>query len=289
MELRRYQRTLLASLLIPYATGFGVGGLEPAISSVNDAVAPFLQYHSQMLLSSSASAELIRPADILAAYKESLASNPLYTKMATGATLAIAGDSIAQSREDEPYDIRRAASFAAFDASYRALQHALFPPIVRICDGKFLLSAISSVPFFSKLVSGADQQYFGAVEQTLASQLGVVPFLYYPVFYVLTGCIQQISVSGTVDRAKETFIPLMKRNLLFWIPVQFVQFGFIEEGLQIPFLSVCGLAWTFILSTMAGSTQNYTETHHQDYCATGLEETCEFPDDLLSTEEISSE
>ena len=110
MELRRYQRTLLASLLIPYATGFGVGGLEPAISSVNDAVAPFLQYHSQMLLSSSASAELIRPADILAAYKESLASNPLYTKMATGATLAIAGDSIAQSREDEPYDIRRAAS-----------------------------------------------------------------------------------------------------------------------------------------------------------------------------------
>ena len=50
----------------------------------------------------------------------------------------------------------------------------------------------------------------------------------------------------------------MKRNLLFWIPVQFVQFGYIQEDLQIPFLSMCGLAWTFILSVAAGSAKNYT-------------------------------
>ena len=50
----------------------------------------------------------------------------------------------------------------------------------------------------------------------------------------------------------------MKRNLLFWIPVQFVQFGYIQEDLQIPFLSMCGLAWTFILSVAAGSAKSYT-------------------------------
>lgn len=39
--------------------------------------------------------------------------------------------------------------------------------------------------------------------------------------------------------------------------VQFVQFAFIQEDLQIPFLSICGLAWTFILSANAGSTKSY--------------------------------
>jgi hypothetical protein len=35
--------------------------------------------------------------------------------------------------------------------------------------------------------------------------------------------------------------------------VQFIQFGFIEETLQIPFLAVCGLVWTFIISLFAGN------------------------------------
>ena len=64
-----------------------------------------------------------------------------------------------------------------------------------------------------------------------------------------------------MERAKEKFIPLMKRNLLFWIPVQFVQFGFVEDGLQIPFLSLCGLMWTVILSAVAGSTLAYNEKY----------------------------
>jgi hypothetical protein len=74
----------------------------------------------------------------------------------------------------------------------------------------------------------------------------------------LTGAIQGLTPSGAVTRAKDNFFPLMKRNLMFWIPVQFVQFGYIQEDLQIPFLSVCGLAWTFILSMAAGDAKTYT-------------------------------
>merc|ERR1719215_693459 len=96
------------------------------------------------------------------------------------------------------------------------------------------------------------------MEQTLASQLGIVPFFYYPVFFALTGAIQGLSMSGSLTRAQENFLPLMKRNLLFWIPVQFVQFGYIPEDFQIPFLSVCGLGWTFILSVAAGSAKSYS-------------------------------
>ena len=70
--------------------------------------------------------------------------------------------------------------------------------------------------------------------------------------------LQGLSAEGTEEQAKKKFIPLMKRNLLFWIPMQF---GFVEDGLQIPFLSLCGLMWTVILSAVAGSTLAYNEKY----------------------------
>eukprot|EP00980_Cylindrotheca_fusiformis_P021314 scaffold8211_cov117-Cylindrotheca_fusiformis.AAC.10 len=190
--------------------------------------------------------------DLLQSYKQVLSSHPLPTKMMTGATLAVCGDSIAQSKDEKAaYDKRRAASFAAFDMAYRAVQHFSFPLIVAACHGQFL----GSLPIIG---INFDPSQLGAMEQTLASQLGIVPFFYYPVFFSLTGAIQGLSVSGSITRAQENFLPLMKRNLMFWIPVQFVQFGYIQEDLQIPFLSICGLAWTFILSVAAGSAKSYT-------------------------------
>ena len=70
--------------------------------------------------------------------------------------------------------------------------------------------------------------------------------------------LQGLSAEGTEEQAKKKFIPLMKRNLLFWIPMQF---GFVEVGLQFPFLSLCGLMWMVILSAMVGSTAAYNEKH----------------------------
>jgi hypothetical protein len=166
--------------------------------------------------------------NLLDTYRHSLLEHPLGTKMATGATMAVAGDAIAQSRDvDAPYDKRRATSFAFFDMAYRALQHAAFPVIVQYCHGQFLQSALSHVTL-------VDQHAAAAMEQTLASQLGIVPLFYYPAFFAVTGAVQGLDVEGSVQRAKDTFVPLMKRNLCFWIPVQFVQFGFIQEDLQIP-------------------------------------------------------
>lgn len=188
------------------------------------------------------------------AYSEALAQHPLFTKMATGGTLATAGDAIAQSQTDEPYDKRRALSFMAFDMCYRALQHYAFPVIVHECQGQYLGGLLSS----AHLTQSVSTEYLAAMEQTLASQLGIVPFMYYPVFYALTAVVQDLSPQAAVNRAKETFLPLMNKNLKFWIPVQFIQFGFIDEQLQIPFLSAAGLCWTFILSVAAGSTKGYS-------------------------------
>jgi protein Mpv17 len=184
-------------------------------------------------------------------YRQQLLADPLKTKVLTGISLAVLGDALAQSRQPEPYNVNRAASFAAFDGSYRAVQQVTYPPMMKLCSGKFSTTLLAAMGTAS--VSPDHIHTLASVEQTLVSQLVIIPTLYYPVFYAVTGAVQGLTVEQTIQRAKDTFVPLMKRNLLFWIPVQFLTFAFVEENLQIPILIACGLVWTIILSISAGA------------------------------------
>ena len=65
--------------------------------------------------------------------------------------------------------------------------------------------------------------------------------------------MQGLSVKETIQRAKVSFFPCWKRNLMFWIPVQMVMFGLIVERWQIPFVCVMGIIWSLILSVTAGA------------------------------------
>jgi hypothetical protein len=207
--------------------------------------------------------------DLLASYQDVLKHHALPTQMATGATLAVTGDAIAQRTQHKnplafEYDTRRAASFAVFDICYRVLQHYAFPAIVSHCHGQYL----GSIPL---LEDNLTVFFRATMEQTLCNQLVIVPFLYYPAFFTLTGFLQGLDVEATVARAQETFLFLMKRNLLFWIPVQFIQFGFIEQELQIPFVCGAGLVWTAILSVLAGSAKTYAQTTPEEQVAEQVE------------------
>jgi protein Mpv17 len=194
------------------------------------------------------------PLDIMVSmYKDSLMDNPLETKLLTGGVLAFLGDAIAQSQA-AIYDKKRAAAFVTFDIVYRAVQCALFPSITTYCDGHYLASLLSTVSVPAEFI---DIHSLATMEQTFANQFIVIPLIYYPVFFSLTGYLQGLSMEATVERVETTLVPLLKRNWLFWIPVQYFQFGYVDEPLQIPFLCVAGLAWTFILSTVAGSIETY--------------------------------
>ena len=102
-----------------------------------------------------------------------------------------------------------------------------------------------------------------------ANQFIVIPIIYYPLFFSLTGYIQGLSIDESIARVQTTIVPLLKRNWAFWIPVQYFQFGYVDEPLQIPFLCLVGLAWTFILSNFAGSakTVNQQESELLEYGA----------------------
>jgi protein Mpv17 len=191
---------------------------------------------------------------LLESYKLSMIQHPLQTKVATGASLAVVGDAVAQMREPGDYSSQRAVSFALFDSCYRMFQHIAFPAIVRMCQGRMLGGIISAVlPTFSL---GAESsgviQLFATMERTLAYQFGVVPLFYYPIFFAFTGLLQGLSIQQTYQRAKDNFFPCWRRNLMFWIPIQMVMFGLVDEKWQIPFVCVMGMAWSTILSVTAG-------------------------------------
>eukprot|EP00531_Pseudo-nitzschia_arenysensis_P018691 CAMPEP_0116132670 /NCGR_PEP_ID=MMETSP0329-20121206/9679_1 /TAXON_ID=697910 /ORGANISM="Pseudo-nitzschia arenysensis, Strain B593" /LENGTH=332 /DNA_ID=CAMNT_0003627215 /DNA_START=131 /DNA_END=1129 /DNA_ORIENTATION=+ len=226
-----------------------------------------IQSANNLLASSSAAAansgdsSLVDTAmSLFQDYRKALDANPLRVKIITGCLLAIVGDAIAQAVQPDDYNKKRAAAFVAFDGVWRTVQQVTYGPIIMHCNGKFSSSLLGSLPMVQdQLLKDENVAVLGAIEQTLVSQLLLIPLLYYPIFYSVTGFVQDLTIPETIQRAKETFIPLMKRNLLFWIPVQFGAFYFVEENLQIPVLTACGLIWTVILSLSAGNVKASSE------------------------------
>ena len=177
-------------------------------------------------------------------YSAALLAHPLETKVATAAVLALAGDAIAQRSTAAPYDRARAASFVLFDAAYRGgFQHAAFPWIIEHCRGEYLEAAG---------VTGLDPSLLAAVECTALNQLVVVPIVYYPLFFGVTGAVQGLTATESLARARANFVSLTLRNWKFWIPAQLAQFAFLGEEWQVPYTCVMGLVWNIILSAAAG-------------------------------------
>ena len=116
-------------------------------------------------------------------YSTALAVNPLETKVVSACVFAVAGDAMAQAREANAYDARRAASFVAFDSVYRgAFQHYTFPLIADVCSGDALRTVVGTQMFGDNLLA--------AVECTAFNQMLVVPIVYYPLFFAITGAVQ---------------------------------------------------------------------------------------------------
>jgi len=157
-------------------------------------------------------------------------------------------------KSGKEYDVPRAASFAAFDSCYRLFQHNIIPFIIKLGQGNVFAS------MFSMIAGKESIAFFAAMERTFLYQFILFPFVYYqfilipfPVFFTFTGFMQGLDARESLDRAKVTFLPCWKRNLIFWIPTQMVMFGLVAEQWQIPYACVMGIAWSLILSVTAGN------------------------------------
>uniref|UniRef100_A0A7S4B4G4 Peroxisomal membrane protein MPV17 n=1 Tax=Chrysotila carterae TaxID=13221 RepID=A0A7S4B4G4_CHRCT len=183
-----------------------------------------------------------------------LSAHPIATKAATASTLAWAGDAAAQAVEQNRrpperrrYDARRALSFSVFGMAYTGcFQHGLFAWYAEVCDGSALVCLLRDSEQAQHI-----QPLLAAAQKTVINQCGAIPALYYPLFFATTGAIRGETREQTSARARRDFGPLMKRNLAFWLPTQFVQFSAVPLELQVPYVCVAGLAWNFILSARA--------------------------------------
>ena len=183
-------------------------------------------------------------------YSSALVTNPLEVKAATAAVLSVTSDAIVQRKETPgAYDVRRAASFATFNAAYKGLfLHFSLPAIFAVCQGNVLRSAIGAA---GMPVCG--DALLKALERTIFNQLLVVPLIFFPLFFGVTGAVQGLSVGASWQRMRENYFPMCWNSLQFWFPIQIITFLVLPLKWQTSCVQAISFVWNMILSSLVGN------------------------------------
>jgi len=196
-------------------------------------------------------------------YDTALATNPIATRVTTAAVLAASGDALAQARARRAraskqipcdgvarHDMSRTAAFVGVEAVYRGLlQQRIFQWIIATFSGDWI-SVLA--PWCSPIACAA-------IERVLFNMFVISTGVYYPLFFSVTATVQRLTWLQAVRRAKTEFPRLFGVNLLFWVPVQLVQFAFVPLRYKVPFICVAGFVWNMLLSALAGSVARWRE------------------------------
>lgn len=92
-----------------------------------------------------------------------------------------------------------------------------------------------------------------AAAKVAVNQFAIIPLVYMPLFFATTGALGGLDIDKSIARARSLYVPLLQRNYLFWLPVQFFQFLVLPADYQIPFVCAASLCWTVILSSIGGT------------------------------------
>lgn len=219
---------------------------------------------------------------VLHVYGNALAQYPVTTKATTSGILATVGDAIAQvstqnDNDGKPfsYDYSRALYFLAFGAAYTGIfQHFWFDFLGNhICQWGEALKlwgpSRAAIPVEDVYELNEWWMYFDVVSvlesspsnaavataKLAVNQFLMIPSVYMPLFFAVTGSLAKLDLEESTERAKNMYIPLLKRNYFYWLPIQFFQFLVVPANFQILFISLASLLWTVILSSIVTDQQ----------------------------------
>lgn len=179
-------------------------------------------------------------------YSSALALHPLETKAATAALLSVTSDALVQRRESGAYDAKRTAAFAIFNMAYKGLfLHFSLPALFAVCQGNVLRNFAGSLHLADSVLV--------ALERTIANQLIIVPLVFFPLFFAVTGCVQGLTAAQSMQRLRENYLPMCWSSLKFWVPVQIAQFLWLPLKWQVSCVQAVSFIWNIILSSLCGN------------------------------------
>mmetsp|Transcript_1106 Transcript_1106/g.1376 ORF Transcript_1106/g.1376 Transcript_1106/m.1376 type:complete len:295 (-) Transcript_1106:138-1022(-) len=190
-------------------------------------------------------------------YSDMLRDRPLATKAATAGVVSALGDAMAQRRDasslnisSKEYDIMKGASMIIFSVLYAGIfQHYWFDWL----NNNLVETASAVHPSVAVLLAKSYGPNLLAASKLFLNQVFIVPTVYMPLFFAVTGALAGLTVNDSLTRARSQFLPLLQQKYAFWLPAQFIQFAFVSPEWQITYLCSAGLVWTMILSSFGSS------------------------------------
>lgn len=171
-------------------------------------------------------------------------AKPLTVGVLVSGILGISADGVAQKCNDGEFHLRRSIAFGIHGLLYiGVVQYVLwiriFPFIIRNLPAKVARRETSTMVVMDMALH--------------------IPFLYFPVFYVLKelivneGNLNTLMLRSAYTIWRTNLCEDIKMSWTVWGPVQCVTFSIIPMHLRVPFVSAVNFMWTCILSAKRGA------------------------------------
>ena len=168
-------------------------------------------------------------------------AHPLKANIGSGAVLGLLGDAVCQKLvERKPtMDWQRALSLVVFGAVYNgAICTVVYPHYMRLLPKWFHKSPLRQ-----------------GVGSTIIDNGIHSPFFYVPTFFIMTDMIQGRSFVQALDTLREGYAECMITTWSVWVPLQFVNFGFVPPHFRPLVLCAGCLIYTVQIDYISGQSK----------------------------------
>jgi hypothetical protein len=176
-------------------------------------------------------------------YDSFLKSHRLATTTASGATLALLGDSIAQATTQATRAGQNEPGLASFDAR-RSCSFAIFGGIVTGPMNFLWLNALER--WTARLAPSGGTR--ALVTKVLLQSSVLQPMIYLPTFFTVTAIVRRWSPEEALCRVRQEYAPTLTRLWAFWTPSVIFAFKLLPVRQQSIFFAGIGFAWNVLLS-----------------------------------------
>ncbi|GMH78005.1 hypothetical protein TrST_g10606 [Triparma strigata] len=267
------RRIFLLTLLITCATSFNLLPLIPLIKKSPSSLSsprshPRLQHavhsptseHSASLSSTSLLAAPIAAGTGMFS-RELL--KPLFINCVSGIMLAAAADLLAQVMKiDFTSDVKVFENPYLMAFKTKRERFSKWVSNFRTNMGTVDLTRMAGFALFGLAVKGFIQFYYygffidkitngNCILSTMFDQLIYVPALYYPLYFTCTGLFQGRSIRESLSYYKSSFVNLCLASIVFWTPIQILNFKLIPVLWRNIVVLFSAFVWTLLLSLNA--------------------------------------